>query len=49
MKRSQGKGDPHGPGLTVKKCSQDVEMEGLTLVLGPSTPHTHTQSPGEEA
>ena len=43
MKRSQGKGDPHGPGLTIKNHRM-WRWPGLTLVLGPSTrSHTHPE------
>ena len=38
MKRSQGKGDTHGPGLTVKKCSWDVEIDPGSGTIHP-TPH----------
>lgn len=45
MKRSQGKGDPHGPGLTIKKCSQDVEMAMFDPDSGTiyNPPHTHPE------
>ena len=43
MKRSQGKGDPHGPGLTIKKCSQDVEMARFDP--GSGTIYTPPHSP----
>lgn len=38
MKRSQGKGDPHGPGLTVKKCSWDVEIDPGSGTIHPTPP-----------